>query len=449
MTTGSHLEAAREVADAVLYEGYVLFPYRASADKNRYRWQWGVVVPEEQVDLGATEPAAVWCEVPVRGADAEVVVTVRFLQLRHRQVTDADGQDVEQLEVDGELHVTWDEGIEREITTPGLALADLFDGVHGQPFHLPAAQDVDTLADGAQVRRTTAPLQGHLEVAATPVDDDVARLRVQVRNTTPWSRRGADRDDVLRRSLVGAHLVIGVDHGTLGSVVDPAPWATDAASGCRSRHVHPVLVGDDDRCVLAAPIILEDHPAIAPESPGPSFDGLEIDELLSLCVQALSDDEKREARATDDRAAELIDRTEALPPAVLDRLHGAVRRFGPAAMDMRPEPEARVDAETAEFLGVGEEPLEQVSVDGQVVEVGDRVRLRPGRRADAHDLFVVDRVATVERIVRTVDDEETLLAVTLVDDPAADLHRWYGRFQYFHLDEVVPLPVADDVQAES
>jgi hypothetical protein len=40
--------------------------------------------------------------------------------------------------------------------------------------------------------------------------------------------------------------------------------------------------------------------------------------------------------------------------------------------------------------------------------------------------------------VRT-DEGDTQLAVTLVDDPAAELHRWYGRFQYFGLDEVETL----------
>ena len=33
-------EAARAVADAVLYEGYVLYPYRASSRKNQVRFQW-------------------------------------------------------------------------------------------------------------------------------------------------------------------------------------------------------------------------------------------------------------------------------------------------------------------------------------------------------------------------------------------------------------------------
>ena len=39
-----NLDAARSIADAVLYEGYILYPYRASAQKNQSRWQFGVAM---------------------------------------------------------------------------------------------------------------------------------------------------------------------------------------------------------------------------------------------------------------------------------------------------------------------------------------------------------------------------------------------------------------------
>jgi hypothetical protein len=429
------LDAARHVADAVLYEGYVLFPYRASAPKNRYRWQWGVVVPAAQVERGWSEPAQIRCEVPVRGGGAEITASIRFLHLRHRQVETPDGDPVDRLEVDDDLLVTWDEGLEQEVATPTLALGALLGAPHRQPFHLDGGREVE-IRGGARIVRTVEPVDGVIEIGAHAVSGDVARLTVTVANRTDWSAPRPPRDDVLRRSLVGAHVMLAVDGGSFGSVIDPPDWARAAAADCRSRTVFPVLVGDDDAddVVLAAPIILEDHPQVAPESPGPSFDGLEIDELLALCVRGLTDDEKREARATDPRAAALIDRSDTLPPAVLERLHGTIREFGPS-VGLLPDPGAGVDAETADFFGVGEEPLERAEIDGTAVSVGDTVRLAPRRRADAHDLFAVGRDAVVERIVRTVDGD-TLLAVTLVDDPAAELHRWYGRFQYFHLDEV-------------
>jgi hypothetical protein len=74
--------------------------------------------------------------------------------------------------------------------------------------------------------------------------------------------------------------------------------------------------------VLSSPIILEDHPRIAPESPGDLFDGGEIDGLLALNILALTDEDKAEMRATDPRAREILERTEALTQDQLLRLSG-------------------------------------------------------------------------------------------------------------------------------
>lgn len=442
------LDGARAIADAVLYEGYVLFPYRASALKNRYRWQWGVLVPAAQAEHGGAEATSATCEVPLRSPDDAVVrVTARFLHLRRRQVHDADGTPVHRLDDGGTLHVSWDEGLEHEVVTPPLRVADLRARAHVVSVELPGAVSTDDLPDGGRIERTTVPVTAELTVRAIPTGGEVVRVQAIVRNGTDWSRPRAPRDEVLLRSMVGTHLLLSTDGGSFGSVIDPPDWAAEAASGCRSRGVFPVLVSTHEAppahpdVVLASPIILEDHPRVADESPGPSFDGLEIDELLALCVQGLTDDEKREARATDPRAADVVARSESLPPAALSRLHGTVRTSGPSGM--RPEPAAQVDDELAAFLGVGEPAREAVDVDGRRVAVGDRVRLRPRRQADAHDLFVDGRVALVEKVVDTVDGP-TMLAVTLLDDPAAELHRWYGRFQYFHLSEVEPTGGDDD-----
>ena len=79
--------------------------------------------------------------------------------------------------------------------------------------------------------------------------------------------------------------------------------------------------------MLSSPIILEDHPRIAPESPGDLFDGAEIDQMLVLNILSLTDAEKAEMRATDPRAREILDRTEALTPDELTRLHGTIREW--------------------------------------------------------------------------------------------------------------------------
>ena len=54
-STTDRFAAARAVADAVLYEGYVLYPYRASAQKNQMRWQFGVLAPGGYAEATGSE----------------------------------------------------------------------------------------------------------------------------------------------------------------------------------------------------------------------------------------------------------------------------------------------------------------------------------------------------------------------------------------------------------
>jgi hypothetical protein len=207
--------------------------------------------------------------------------------------------------------------------------------------------------------------------------------------------------------------------------------------------------------MLSSPIILYDHPTIAPESPGDLFDSTEIDEILTLRTMALTEDEKREARATDERAAAIIDRVDTMPGELLERLHGAVRylrgveRPQTGREDAGPTiPSEATPAEAAPELVPWWDPgadttvspeTDGVVVAGVNVAKGSRVRLRPGqRRADAQDMFLTDRLATVEAVFLDVDGNRHL-AVTLDEDPAADLQRWHGRFLYFSPDEVAPL----------
>ena len=92
--------------------------------------------------------------------------------------------------------------------------------------------------------------------------------------------------------------------------------------------------------MLSSPIILYDHPEVAPGSPGDLYDATEIDEILALRVLTLTEEEKSEARGTDPRAAAIIDRCDEMPPEVWDRLHGAVRTLGPGHPAIGGQPEA-------------------------------------------------------------------------------------------------------------
>jgi hypothetical protein len=178
------------------------------------------------------------------------------------------------------------------------------------------------------------------------------------------------------------------------------------------------------------------------------FDATEIDEILTLRTLALTDEEKRQARATDSRAAALIDRVDTMPGEILERLHGAVRYLRHAT-GSNPQQSSMDDQS---LFGSGGVPWwdpaadasvdperDCVVIDGVAVAKGSQVRLRPGRRrSDAQDIFLIGRMATVEAVLLDVDDAR-YLAVTLADDPAVDLQRWHGRYLYFSPDEVEPL----------
>jgi hypothetical protein len=437
------LRTARAVADAVLYEGYALYPYRASATKNRERWQFGVLVPPGY--RSTDEPWRQRTECVLEGRpEARLHVLARFLQVLEKQVQrrDDDGvfRPVESLGVDGVLHVSFDDAVERvvEIDVPlgRLAAAPV---VRAFAFGDAADAHVDDLGGVARVVRTAWPIRGEVRVGAEPVDVPfrASKLRLDVENTTPWQLGNAPRPEAIRRSLVAVHCLLHVEGGAFVSSLDPPAWAAPAVRSCASVGAFPVLVGDGDRrdAVLSSPIILYDHPQVAPESPGDLFDATEIDEILSLRTRSLTDDEKREARASDPRTAALLDRVDSMPPEI-ERLHGAVRSLRPASATSRAapaeprpwDPDAGVDPGT-----------DLVEIDGISVGRGARVRLAPsGRGSDAHDRFLRGRIARVEAVFVDLDDLRHV-AVTLEDDPAGDLQESYPRFLYFAPGEIEPL----------
>jgi hypothetical protein len=432
-------ERARRIADAVLLEGYVLYPYRASAPKNRWRWSFGVLAPRAWSEAGGCEPW--WLEArclvePAPGATApRLLGRLRFLHAERREVERAvDGpagpalRPVGSLEVDGALHVSFEEGAVREVPFEHLPGS----GEAIATFELPGDERAEPVRDRAgalagRVTRRSAALSGCLRVEVEPVaaPRPLLVVRVRVENLTPWGDPGARREAALQASLLSTHLLLGVEDGAFVSLLDPPGWAAAAAAACRSVRCWPVLAGEPGArdLVLAAPFVLYDHPRLAPESPGDFFDACEIDELLALRTATLTDAEKREARATDPRAAALVDRVEGLPRELVARLHGAARDLDGA--EMVPRPPAPPPPPAA------------------ALRAGDRVRLRPGaRRADAQDLLYAGRTATVREVKHDVDDQ-VWLAVTVDDDPAAELHDWYGRYQYYRVDEVEPLGPAE------
>lgn len=434
------LDAVRAVADAILYEGYLLYPYRRSSGKNKVRWQFGVLLPPAWArahgltDESVAGSAESWwqrTECLVQAPpDAVVEARVRFLQVQWRSPerlqSDGSYRPVDRLEAGGRLELGFDEAVPQEFEVRAR-VADLLAGEHHQTLLAPGEEFTEPITDEAgrplgRVVRRRRPVEAAVTMAmrTPPAARPLHRLRIQVENVGETTPADAPRDEALRSSLIAAHTLLTVEAGKFLSLLDPPAWAEEAARECVNVHTFPVLAGE---AMLSSPILLYDHPKTAPESPGDLHDATEIDELLALRTRTLTDEEKREARATDPRAAEILDRVETMPPEVMARLHGTIREW-----NWNPADDPGISPET-----------DTVTVRGVPIAKGSRVRLRPRTRGtDPQDRFLEGRTALVEAVLHDVEGA-VHLAVTVEDDPIADLHRWYGRFRYFAPDEVEPL----------
>lgn len=335
------------IVNAVLYEGYLLYPYRPSV-KNRHRWTFGGLYPQAYSEgQRGSDAWSMQTECLVLGGRrATLAVTVRFLHLQARLVGEltppleelpADGEPalrvVEALPVGGRLYQTWQEAVEREVNLGEFILHDLADRPQQREFAFFASRRREPLREpdgkivGLLMREQQA-VQGSVELSAEPAGDGLFKARVTIRNRTPLSGAGqGGRDDALLRALVSTHTILGVRDSEFVSLLDPPESLRDVAAGCRNVGTWPVLVGEAGAkdTILSSPIILYDYPQIAPESPGDLFDSLEIDEILSLRILTLTDEEKRAMAAVDERARALLQRTESLAREQLLGLHGVVQ----------------------------------------------------------------------------------------------------------------------------
>ena len=384
-------EAARSLADAVLMEGYALYPYRASAPKNRFRWTFGVLAPQAWSAAGGCEPWWLEAQLLVEGAPTALRGQLRGFQIERRRVVDAAGRDVAALEEAGELAVPWDEGVEHALE---FSL--------GEERFVLAASRADFAHGCGRVIRDRQALALSASARIEPIDARLARVTVRIANVTPWPELAASRTAAMAGAFASTHVMLAVDGGRFLSAIDPPEWAMAEAARCTNSGTYPVLVGD---VVLAAPFAMYDHATIAPESAGDLCDACEIDELLVLRARMMTEAEKREARATDPRAKAIVERADALADARFGRMHGATREL----------------------------------VRGEMVPAliaGAKVRLRAATRTtDAQDLLYAGRIATVAEVKRDIDGS-VFLAVTVDDDPAAELNGWYGRYHHYRLEEV-------------
>jgi hydrogenase maturation protease len=283
-------------------------------------------------------------------------VKVRFLHLLAREVSDLAAPPsgappelepslrvVDSLEVGNQLFHSWQEAIEREVSVPAFSVEDLA----GEPFRVPfsfdgrveseAVHDADRELVGVIVRRQWR-VEGAIGLAAERLGEGIYKVTVRVLNETPFE--DADRkirEEALMRALVSAHTVLEARDGAFVSLLEPPEELRGATAACVNVGTWPVLVGEEGArdVMLSSPIILYDYPKIAPESAGDLYDGTEIDEILTLRIMTLTEDEKREMRSLDDRTRRILERTETLPEEQLLKLHGVLRGL------RRPERESR------------------------------------------------------------------------------------------------------------
>jgi hypothetical protein len=428
-------DRARAIADAVLYEGYLLYPYRATSSKNQSRWQFGVLGPPGASDAGLGEDDTLSAQFLIDG-DSELTLIVRFLQLQHRRaerrVGDGVFEAVDELSSGAQSWVTWDEAVERELSFGPFGLADL--ERRTLPVAVTAGEDTENV-DGGRLVRTRAAITAELHIAVER-DDGLNRVSMTLRNTGPVA---ADKEAAIATSLIGTHVIGEVVGGEFVSLLEPPDFAAAAVARCTRHRCFPVLAGrpGERDLLLISPIILYDHPEIAEQSEGALFDSCEIDEILTLRVMTMTDEEKAQARATDPLAAELIARCDAMSPESMQQLHGILRNPHAGLIPEIPEGVDWWDplADTAV-----RPDLDAVLVNGVRVAAGSRVRLRPSRRADAQDIFFAGKSARVISVHEDVDGQK-YVGVIVEDDPDVEMPDSYGRYLYFAPDEVEPLDV--------
>ncbi len=455
-------DPVEKIAAAVLYEGYVLWPYRRSAQKNQKRWTFGGVYPRAFSETsGTNDPWLMQTQCLVVGEKPVVEVKVRFLHVVERKVgtyagVGQCGQDarvpesgvgeertaegrlefVDELRVGGERHLAWEEAAEREVLIEGLKLAEL--GTPGRfEIKIPAGTEEEPLADdngrvvGALVRSWLG-LEGAVEVGAEPVREGLFRLTVKVTNTASWD--GQDRESTLRQTFASTHTILRIENGEFVSLMDPPEELKGLAEECENSKTWPVLAGEegDKHTVLSSPIILYDYPKIAPESRGDLFDGGEIDQLLTLSILSLTDEEKEEVRATDPRTREILERSESLTAEDFMSLHGTVRDLQTLRGGEQIDP--------FEVEGLERPAPRRIVVDGVEIESGSRVRLWPKAGRDIFDIALTGKAAVVEKIEQDFEDR-ILLAVSVEDDPGRQLVDMpvLGHRFFFSPEEVEPL----------
>jgi len=319
-----NFDGVEKIAAALLYEGYILYPYRATAIKNRQRWNFGTLYPRAYAQAQRPqEPFRLIAEcLAVADARARFEIRIRFLQMVRRwQGSPVDAPQESRCLTDPSLG--WDEAVERIWERRELRLSDLMTSpltfaLRMEGTILPVERGVGQIPE----------LRATLTVSAKTLPSGGSKIRVEFENATELpGGANARRENALPQSLVSAHVLLGLTGGEFVSLLDPGEMYRESVAACCSVGVFPVLAGEapDRSVMLCSPIILYDYPKVAAESAGDFFDGTEMDEMLTLRVLTLTDAEKQEMREDDPRGRQILERTEALTAESMLKAHGVIR----------------------------------------------------------------------------------------------------------------------------
>src|SRR5271168_4652718 len=253
------LDRVEKIAEAVLYEGYMLYPYRTSSVKNQQRWNFGVLCPcSYSKQQKGSEAWTMQTQCLLQGGpSAQLSVKVCFLQIVDRLIcqsvnptykipenTESELDLVDKLEVGGQTYVPWQEAVEREVAPPTLPVADLSFHPPTQ-FDFPAGRELEPLQNesgeiAGMVVREWKSLFGFIEIYSEPYPDDVFKVMVRIRNLTGYDPpQEQNRADALRYSLVSAHTILTVEDGLFISLLDPPESLKNLASECSNIGTWP------------------------------------------------------------------------------------------------------------------------------------------------------------------------------------------------------------------
>ena len=216
-------ELAQKIADAVLYEGYMLYPYRPvghqePAALDRLAFSIRRIIPRSEAAQSA--PSCIrnaCCEQEKMRASESVAFCTSFTQA---------------------VRTVWSEfeldGFEWDLKNPQRCFQFRYS-------------------------RGTASYWRPVSASCEPIADGVLKLTIEFANTTPSPPDALDRDAALLRSLLSAHTILTVSGGEFVSLLDPPEELRASRESMQERRQFP---GARRRPGRARHVALLAHPAL-------------------------------------------------------------------------------------------------------------------------------------------------------------------------------------------